>query len=40
MHHGTRTLAIAGCMAVGILLVVTLTKHLTNHRRPETMKTK
>lgn len=40
MHHGTRTLAIAGCMAVGILLVVTLTKHLTNHRRPETVKTK
>ena len=31
--HGTRTLAIAGCMAVGILLVVTLTKMITSHRK-------
>ena len=32
VFYGTRTLAIAGCMAVGILLVVTLTKVITTHR--------
>lgn len=32
VFYGTRTLAIAGCMAVGILLVVTLTKLITTHR--------
>ena len=32
VFYGTRTLAIAGCMAVGILLVVTLTKVITAHR--------
>jgi len=32
MFYGTRTLAIAGCMAVGILLVVTLTKVITSRR--------
>ena len=30
--YGTKTLAIAGVMAVGILLVVTLTKVWTSHR--------
>ena len=39
IYYGTRTLAIAGCMAVGILLVVTLTKHLTNRRKPILTKT-
>lgn len=33
VSYGTHTLAIAGCMAVGILLVVTLTKILTAHRK-------
>ena len=33
VFYGTRTLAIAGCMAVGILLVVTLTKVITGNRR-------
>ena len=33
VFYGTRTLAIAGCMAVGILLVITLTKIYTNHRK-------
>ena len=32
VFYGTRTLAIAGCMAVGILLVVTLTKTVTTHQ--------
>ena len=32
VFYSTRTLAIAGCMAVGILLVVTLTKVITTHR--------
>ena len=32
LFYGTRTLAIAGCMAVGILLVVTLTKVITGRR--------
>ena len=32
--YGTKTLAIAGVMAVGILLVVTLTKLWTNRRKP------
>ena len=32
VFYGSRTLAIAGCMAVGILLVVTLTKVITTHR--------
>ena len=32
--HGTRTLAIAGVMAVGILLVVTLTKLWSGRRKP------
>ena len=32
VFYGTRTLAIAGCMAVGILLVVTLTKTITTHQ--------
>ena len=39
IYYGTRTLAIAGCMAVGILLVVTLTKHLTNRHKPILTKT-
>ena len=34
VSYGTHTLAIAGCMAVGILLVVTLTKILTTYRKP------
>ena len=33
VSYSTNTLAIAGCMAVGILLVVTLTKILTTYRR-------
>jgi uncharacterized membrane protein YjjB (DUF3815 family) len=33
VSYGTHTLAIAGCMAVGILLVVTLTKMLTTRRK-------
>jgi len=33
VSHGTRTLAIAGCMAVGILLVITLTKICTNRKK-------
>ena len=37
VFYGTRTLAIAGCMAVGILLVVTLTKLYTNHRKSVTV---
>ena len=31
--YGTRTLAIAGCMAAGILLVVTITKIWNSHRK-------
>jgi uncharacterized membrane protein YjjP (DUF1212 family) len=38
--YGTRTLAIAGCMAVGILLVVTLTKVLTSRHKQKTYRTK
>ena len=34
VSYGTHTLAIAGCMAVGILLVVTITKIITTRRRP------
>jgi uncharacterized membrane protein YjjB (DUF3815 family) len=36
--YGTRTLAIAGVMAAGILLVVTLTKIWSNHRQPTPVK--
>lgn len=33
VRYASRTLAIAGCMAVGILLVITLTKIYTNHHK-------
>ena len=33
VSYSTHTLAVAGCMAVGILLVVTLTKMLSTHKK-------